>query len=582
MAGGTPVKVAEGDMPTISADHRVAYLKDHAVWTARLDGVGAPRRLFFDRGDDTDLQWSPDGRRLAFVSRRGDHGFIGIYTSDDQPIEYLTPSTNHDDSPLWSPDGKRVAFVRRPGDGGPPKPILELTPHPWSIWVADAASGEGHAVWNSPDTLLGSHPRTQGGANLHWAAGDRLVFMADLDNWPHMYSIAASGGQPLLLTPGKFMAEDVSISPDRTYLIYNANTGSTTHDSERRHLYRVPVDAATPVALTSGTTIEWSPRVASDGKHMLFIAAGAQQPPLLHLAATDGSGARAINASELPAGFPTDQLIVPRDVTFKAPDGWIIHGQLFQRDDNSGMARPGVVFVHGGPQRQMMLGWNAMGYYSNSYAVNQYLANHGFVVLSINYRLGIGYGHAFHNPEHAGPTGASEYQDVLAGARFLQKAVGVDGKRIGIWGGSYGGFLTGLALARNSDVFKAGVDMHGLHDWTWDEDGNLPPPHQRYKKGDREQAMKVAWESSPDASIDSWTSPVLLVQGDDDHEVRFHQTVDVAARLAAHHVPFQELVLPNEIHGFLRYDSWLRADSATANFFKEKLERGAENQQAGT
>ena len=107
-----------------------------------------------------------------------------------------------------------------------------------------------------------------------------------------------------------------------------------------------------------------------------------------------------------------------------------------------------------------------MDYYSNAYAVNQYLAAHGFVVLSVNYRLGIGYGRAFHHPEHAGYAGAAEYQDVVAGARFLQSLPSVDGKRIGVWGGSYGGYLTALALARNSDIFKAGVDLHGVHDWS--------------------------------------------------------------------------------------------------------------------
>lgn len=573
LAGGQPVKLAEGDAPTVSADGRVAYLKDHQVWTASLDGTGKPHRLFFDRGDDGSLQWSPDGHRLAFVSDRGDHAFIGIFTSKEQPIEYLAPSTDRDRSPRWSPDGKRIAFTRVPGNGGAPHPLLKLTPRPWSIWVADASTGEGHAVWHSPQTLAGSYPSTQGGANLMWAAGDRLVFLADLDGWPHLYSIAAGGGKPLLLTPGKFMVEFVAASPDRSFLVYNANTGTTAHDSERRHLFRVPVDAARPEALTAGETIEWEPVVAGTGKHIAFIGAGAKQPPLLYVSAVDGSGAHAINADEVPADFPTDGLVVPRDVTFKAADGQTTHGQLFRRDD-SDTAKPGIVFVHGGPPRQMLLGWHSMGYYSNAYAVNQYLANHGFVVLSVNYRLGIGYGHAFHHPEHAGPTGASEYQDVVAGARFLQQAQGVDAQRIGIWGGSYGGFLTALALSRDSDIFKAGVDMHGLHDWTWDTDGLLSPVHQQYEKGDREQAMKVAWESSPDASIDRWTSPVLLVQGDDDRNVRFHQTVELVQRLRAHHVPFETLVLPNEIHGFLRYASWLRADTATVKFFQDRLGDG--------
>ncbi|MEO8946747.1 MAG: prolyl oligopeptidase family serine peptidase, partial [Gemmatimonadaceae bacterium] len=224
-----------------------------------------------------------------------------------------------------------------------------------------------------------------------------------------------------------------------------------------------------------------------------------------------------------------------------------------------------------GPPRQMLLGWHPMDYYSNSYAVNQYLANHGYVVLSVNYRLGIGYGHNFHHPAHAGATGASEYQDVKAGGEYLRALSNVDPRRIGIWGGSYGGYLTALALARNSDIFKAGVDMHGVHDWLSDEGARLTNAQLSYEKGDIKHALDVAWASSPVASIATWKSPVLLIQGDDDRNVRFHQTVDLARRLNTAGVAFDEMVIPDEIHGFLRYHSWAQADSATVHYFNTQF-----------
>ena len=247
-----------------------------------------------------------------------------------------------------------------------------------------------------------------------------------------------------------------------------------------------------------------------------------------------------------------------------------LQGQLFQRDDGPALT-PGVIFVHGGPPRQMLLGWHYMGYYSNAYAVNQDLAAHGFVVLSVNYRLGIGYGRAFQQPDHAGYAGASEYQDVLAGARFLQGIKGVDPGRIGIWGGSYGGYLTGLALARNSELFKAGVDFHGVHDWSTDLDDWVGSAKKRYEQGDRVEAMRIAFQSSPDADVKTWRSPVLLIQGDDDRNVHFSETVDLARRLDAQGVRYEELVIPGEIHGFLRYASWLAADRATVAFLSREL-----------
>ena len=221
----------------------------------------------------------------------------------------------------------------------------------------------------------------------------------------------------------------------------------------------------------------------------------------------------------------------------------------------------------------MLLTWHYMDYYSNAYAVNQYLASRGFVVLAVNYRLGIGYGHDFNFPPRWGPTGASEYQDVVAGARFLQREPRVDPNRIGIWGGSYGGYLTALALARNSNIFKAGVDFHGVHDWSLDIDNPQTgfTQRKRYQQYDTKAIMKLAWESSPDSAIATWKSPVLLIQGDDDRNVEFHQMVDLVQRLQLAHVPFEQIVIPNEIHGFLRYASWLEADTATAQYFERRF-----------
>jgi dipeptidyl aminopeptidase/acylaminoacyl peptidase len=573
-AGGAPVLLGDGDDPVIApSGDRVVFMRDGQPWVVPIDGSTPAKKLFSTRGNVGDVHFSPDGRRIAFVANRGDHAFVGIFNGDSTSLEWIAPSTARDGSPRWSPDGSRLVFVRRPGSGGAPQPMVGQTPQPWALWVGDAATGEAHVLWQSPVTLRGSVPSTHGGYNLHWGAGDRIVFLSYLDGWPHLYSIAASGGQPLLLTPGNYMAEHITMSGDGRTMYFTANAGNTPDDLERRHVVSTPVDRAAPKVLTPGTGLEWYPVLTGDLRTVAFIGATAQRPPLPAVMAVSGGAPKWIGADRIPADFATTQLVTPRAVTFRAPDGMLVHGQLFAPSGvQAGSRGPAVVYVHGGPPRQMQLGWNYSDYYTNAYALNQYLASRGFTVLSVNYRLGIGYGYDFHRPPNSGAQGAAEYQDVKAGAEYLRSLPTVDAKRIGIYGGSYGGYLTALALARNSDLFAAGVDIHGVHDFTADGGRRLGDLDWRYEKTDRDSAAALAWSSSPVASISTWKSPVLLIHGDDDRNVRFSSTVDLVQRLGAAGVSHEEIIIPDDTHHMMRHANWVRVDRAVAEYFGRKLQ----------
>ena len=574
VSGGAPVLLGDGDAPAVAPKTgRVAYVRDKRLWIAPLDG-STPAESVFARGTAGSAVWSPDGRTLAFVSDRGDHSFIALFSGLDQPLRYLAPSTCRDSMPVWSPDGARVAFVRQPGQGG--VPTMSPQPQPWELWVADARSESAHVVWKSGPTMKDSYPRVAGAMDPDWAAGDRLVFMSYADGWPHLYSVPAGGGSALLLTPGSFMVEHAHLTPDRRTIVYSANTGGDRLDIDRRHIFKVPVDAATSSPLTSGASIEWTPVVTSDGTFVVALGGDAQKPPLPTVVPFAGGNARRVAADRVPSDFPSAQLVTPEQAIFKSSDGLEVHGQVFKTAGGPAK-RPAVIYVHGGPPRQMLLGWHYMGYYANDYATNQYLASRGFIVLSVNYRLGIGYGYAFHQPEDAGARGASEYLDVLAGAKYLHGRTDVDTTRIGIWGGSYGGYLTALALGRNSDIFSAGVDIHGVHNW--DRQRRAAPNVAAALAGDGismddlERAARVVYESSPISAVKTWKSPVLLIHGDDDRNVEFHQTVDLKQRLLAQGVAVEELVIPDDIHDFLLWHSWRTVAGAVSSYLEKRLSK---------
>jgi dipeptidyl aminopeptidase/acylaminoacyl peptidase len=387
---------------------------------------------------------------------------------------------------------------------------------------------------------------------LFWAAG-RLVFPWEHDGWLHLYSVPVSGGDTIPLTPGAFEVEHAWLEPEGKQMVYSSNQD----DIDRRHIWRVAASGGVPVALFHGSSLEWSPEVSSDGT-LVFLHSDErrQARPAIRLASGE---VRDLAPDAIPASFPQDALVVPQQVIFSSADGMELHGQLFLPKADGGRRHPAVVFFHGGSQRQMLLGWHYMYYYNNAYALNQYLASRGYVVLSVNYRSGIGYGLNFREALNYGPSGASEFNDVLGAGLFLKNHPAVDPARIGLWGGSYGGYLTALGLARASDMFAAGVDMHGVHDWT-EELG--------ISKDDA--AGRLAFNSSPMAYVKGWRSPVLLVHGDDDRNVNFRQTVELAQSLRGR-VPVEQLIFPDEIHDFLRHAHWLAAYEAAARFFDARL-----------
>ena len=539
--GEDPAPIGDGHLPVFSPDgQRIAFTRRGELW---LWAGGKATRIAAVAGAVTDLQWTPDGRKLLFVDNRDDHAFIALLEVDGGRLRYMEPGLGFSVEPALSPDGAAIAYIQY---RDPPADAAADSGPYWSIRVADAATGKARTVWSAPAGPGGRYAGTRQ-HNLWWSKNGQLLFPWERSGFLHVYAIdAARGGDPRELTAGKFEVETFVLGGDDV-LRFAANADET----DRRHFWQVPAAGGKAKRVTDGTGSESLPVFA--GGLLAGIATDARRPahPVL-----------AKDLAPIGEAAELEGAIAPEPVTYHAEDGTTVHAQLF-RGRGKG-PRPALVYVHGGPRRQMLLGFHPSYYYSNAYVMNQALAAHGYTVLSVNYRSGTGYGQAYREAPGTARDGASEYRDVLAGGRWLAAQNDVAPDRIGIWGGSWGGYLTALALARNSDLFKAGADFHGVHTLLRSVDNNLSPEQQV-------AARQKQWESSPMGSIEKWRSPVLLIHGDDDRNVDFDQSLLLARELAGRRIPFEELVFPNERLDFFRYSDWLAAYRRTLTFFDEHL-----------
>lgn len=597
-SGGPSWRIAEGANPILSPNGRwVLFARAGQIHRAPADpnltvarSNDAETQLFTAFGNNSSPVWSPNGSKIAFVSQRGDHSLIGIYDVDHRQVSYLAPNVDYDSSPTFSPDGSRVAFVRRPGltfgqqvtggaggrggsrstgDGNPADGLHRAAfpgDYTLSFWVADIATGEGHEFWHSQPGNNNFQP-----SGFEWAGGN-VVFQAEPDNWRHQYSVAlppatdrpdkryghvysssapskASTAEPIDLTPGEGITEFVSVSPDGHYLFYTTNVG----DIDRRHIWRTPTAGGEPLQITRGSEIETYPAALPSGAVAMLTA--AYNRPLSVAIVKEGSNTPDVIFPELTEEFPSAHHVVPENITLTAADGVEFHNQLFLPTDiQPNERRPAMLFTHGGPRRQMLLGYHYMHFYHMAYAINQYFASQGYVTISVNYRSGIGYGSEFRNAPNTGGRGNSEYQDVLAAGKYLINRPDVDPERVGLWGLSYGGILTAQGLARNSDIFSAGFDMAGVH-----------------LRGNSIDEGNVSYESSAIGAIDGWRSPVLLLHGDDDRNVAFGQTVGLVQLLRAKGVYYELIVFPDDVHDSLLYNRWLLSFNAADDFFRRML-----------
>ena len=554
-SGDAPRLLGDGRDPLFSPDNRfVLWRADGNVMAAaliwdkgRLKGVGAPQE--FLTGERAGLSFSPDGTKVAY--ERG-HG-IEVYDFAAKSAVVVPHGKDNDAGFVWAPDSRHLAFRRSapqsPGSQSTEgcgnyrycEPVVSATP--WSIWVVDVSELKPRQIWQArpgQGSVFYSMDQSYspGQPSMFWMAGDVIAFSYEGDGWRHLYAVPVAGGEAKLLTPGDGEVETAALSSDRRRIFYATNIG----DLGRRHIATVGLDVPART-LTPGDKDQWSPIALAHGA-VGYVGAGWADPHSVSVRLSSGK-TLAAGFPVRPQGFPTKALLKPELVDFLAADGHTAYGQLFVPGKPNGCA---IIFSHGGIRRQMLPGFHYMDAYHYLYAMNQYLASRGCVVLSVEYRSSIMRGEAFRDAPGWGFAANSELLDFVGAAKWLMARKDVDASRgVGIYGLSWGGYMTANALSQHSDLFKVGFDMAGVHT-------------SSNAEGARYSAV---------GNLNSWTAPVFLAQGDDDMNVNFNEGIALARAIQTRkpNLEFRQQVLPGQTHDlYLTYEQLVQIYQEGSDF----------------
>jgi dipeptidyl aminopeptidase/acylaminoacyl peptidase len=392
----------------------------------------------------------------------------------------------------------------------------------------------------------------------------RIWFLSERDGWMHLYTmdVSSPGAERKPLTSGRWEVTRAELSPDRRKIYFV----STESGAGERHVYSVPIDGGPRTRLTT-TTGANEAEISPDEKFLALIHSEANQPPEVYLAPNrPGAEPRRITTSptEEWRSFPW---VVPPIVTYKARDGADVTARLYT-PEMVGAKRdplaPGVVFVHGAGYLQ-----NAHQYWSSyyrEYMFHHLLASRGYVVLDPDYRGSAGYGRDWRTAIYR-HMGGRDLTDVVDGARYLAAEQRVDARRIGVYGGSYGGFITLMAMFTTPEVFVAGAALRPVTDWA-----HYNHPYTANILNEPPRDPEAYRRSSPIYFAEGLKGALLICHGMVDTNVHFQDSVRLVQRLIELRKENWELaVYPVENHAFEEETSWADEYKRILKLFEQNL-----------
>jgi dipeptidyl aminopeptidase/acylaminoacyl peptidase len=356
--------------------------------------------------------------------------------------------------------------------------------------------------------------------------------------------VPARGGAPKLLTPGEGEIDNVTLGADGLTLAYTTNIG----DLSRRHVWSLSLARGKPVQLTSGRGVEGGARFSSSG-YLSYVGENRDKgPPQVLIRSPKGEIRPLASLSPEIARRNQavwDQFLPSETISVRAEDGVTSHHVVIKPGSSPPPnGYPVIVNAHGGPAAQTRPGG---GY---AFAFGQYVANHGYLFVDINYRGSTGFGLDYRLPEGRGATGGSEVNDLEALVTYLKSRGDVNVKRIGIMGASYGGHIVGLAMSRLPDDYSVGVSLYGVADWVvemkkdQEAGAEMSQPPEYIRLSERVRIEDLAYSSSSTAHIDKWRGPTLLTAGELDRQGHVEAVTDLGYQLLARGVPVEFYVDP--------------------------------------
>ena len=601
---------------------KLLFARSGDLWEAAAGSEA--RRLWTTPETESTIVLSPDGRRAAF-ERGGDLWVRELASGADTR---LTATAEIESAPVWSPDGARIAFTsaavtRRqdtPDFSGAKLSFNWMERTPTDVGVVPASGGTATIIGRTPGAensprwvdaqrlvfqRISPDLRTReivvagtGGGQVQTLARDQddkwwsppassrpeptpspdgqwIAFLSDRGGWDQLYIVRSAGGTPVAITSGAHEVRRPQWAPDGKRIAFDVNDGS---NPGQRHLAFAPIDdkpAAGRVTLVTadrGTDVDaiWRP----DGRRLLFQHTDSRSSADLFV--VDGAAhARPERLTDsLPPSIDRASLVEPQFVRYAAPDGQQVPAFLFVPP---GMARdathPAIVWIHGDGTNENYDGWHVERNYAVYYSVHQYFLQRGYVVLAVDYRGSIGYGRQWRQG-HYRDLGGRDYDDVAAGVAFLKSTGYVDASRIGVWGLSYGGFMTLQALTRTPELFRCGIDVAGVDDWRdWHRDPDGPWINARM--GSLQENADLYRRTAPIERMNDVVRPLLVLHGTADVNVPFYESVRLVDALVKAEKRVEFMMYPGEFHYFWRThvlrDAWQRVDRFFATHLAPQL-----------